>query len=91
MLDSVEVTDASNSQTVRFLHRDWFSNKLGWRHTLFPEGSDGSTTGLNTYLIRVHTGDVRGAGVLHSPMVPDHEPPLTCIRHVSTDHIKQIA
>jgi hypothetical protein len=63
MLDRLEVTDTRTGQTVRFLYRDWFANKQGWRHTLFPVGSDGSRAGLNTYLIRVHTSDVRGAGV----------------------------
>ena len=52
MLDRVEVTDIRNGKTTRFLHRDWFGSKQGWRHTLFAEGSDGSRAGLNTYVVR---------------------------------------
>ena len=55
MLDRVEVTDIRNGKTVRFPHRDWFGRTQGWRHTLFPEGSDGSRTGLNTYVVRYGT------------------------------------
>jgi hypothetical protein len=68
MLDSIEVTDSRQGKVARFLYRNWFNNKCGWKHLLHLEGAEGSASGLVTYLVCVRTSDVRGAGATFVPV-----------------------